>query len=211
MVHPALGAALVGGSFAGVVSRNMGSLNLLSLATGTLTGVWLAQNHPESVPNLKDELRKFARAASEHGGDDELGDARWTRAAIPLDETLVGASVKEAVDQLRVCRRSLARADTRAVELAASAERLRMQMSDAQASLEKEREEAIKASAMAAISLQARMIELKRERRERGANRERIEAFLSHLRELREEIGGNPLRASMAQRLAQHNAAPARS
>lgn len=200
---PLMGAAFLGGSFAGLASRHVGSLNLLSLATGTLTGVWLAQNHPAEVPNLKDELRKFARSASERDGDrDERGDARWTRGAPPLDETVVGATVKEAVEQLRACRGSLARADAKTIEIASNAERLRAQLSEAQASLDRDRAEAIKASAQAAICLQARMVELKRERRERGADRERIEAFLQHLRGLREEIGGSPLRASMAQHLA---------
>lgn len=47
MVHPLaallggrlMGAAFLGGSLAGMASRHVGSLNLISLTTGTLTGI----------------------------------------------------------------------------------------------------------------------------------------------------------------------------
>ncbi|KAG8457247.1 hypothetical protein KFE25_011489 [Diacronema lutheri] len=185
MVHPMMGAAFLGGSFAGMASRHVGALNVISLTTGTLTGIWLAQNHPQSVPNLKDELRRFAAAVGE-AEDEAPPQAHWTRGAMPLDETVLTSPVKEAVAEYRERRKGLERADRTVRELVVQGEDTRARLTVALAQLEEEKKVAQTACHAAHERVVARMDELKLERRAKGADRERLDYFLETLRELRD-------------------------
>lgn len=195
-----VGAAIFGGSLAGVASRHVGSLNLISLTTGTLAGIWLAQNHPDSVPNLKQELRRFAAAVGE-AEEEGAPEAHWTRGAMPLDGMILSTSVKEAVTQLRAHRRAMERTDGQVRSLVTQSEETRAKLTVALAQLEEEKKVVHTACQQAHAQLVKRMDELKLERRAKGADKERIDYMLETLREVRDfEVGCAPPRRSIIAR-----------
>ncbi|KAJ1615812.1 hypothetical protein T492DRAFT_1110631 [Pavlovales sp. CCMP2436] len=193
MVYPLVGAAFLGGSVAGLASRHVGTLNVLSLSTGLLSGVWLAQNYPENCPNLKQELRRFAAVVGEAEREEAATEAHWTRGAVPLDPTILGPPVMQSVSELRAHRRALERADQAVSKLFAHSEETRAKLTEALGLLEAEKRDVLIASQAAHEKLAARLDELKAERRSAASDRERTDYFLTALRELRDlELGPMP-------------------
>jgi ribosomal protein L16 Arg81 hydroxylase len=178
-----------------MASRHVGTLNVLSLGVGLFSGIWLAQNHADRVPNLKEELRRLAAATSHEDEETDHSPARWTRGAVPLDEAIVGTELKGALTQLRERRRTLEATDMQVSQLFAHSEETRARLHETLGKLEEQKEAAKASHKEARGTLIARMKELKLERRDKDADKERIEYYLNALRELRDqEIGTPPTR-----------------
>lgn len=159
------------------------------------------QNHPNSVPNLKEELRRFAAAIGEEEGEGEA-DAHWTRGAVPLDDTILGTPVKEAVSELRAHRKAFERVDQQVRTLVTQSEETRAKLTVALAQLEEEKKVVQTACHQAHEQLTLRMDELKLERRARTADKERLDYYLDALREIRDlEVSCPPPRRSIIARV----------
>lgn len=185
MVHPAIGAAFIGGGLTGMASRHVGTLNVLSMTAGTFGGVWIAQNYPTWVPNLKQELRRFALAASDDDdGDDTPLDFSWVET---VDQSAVGEEVLEAVTSHKKVLQELNDTRSRVKQLEQRVEHARVLL-DSQLNAQRDQEDVLSDVTKEARSrIIERMVLLKQERRDRHADREKIERQLNMLRKLRDE------------------------
>jgi len=184
MVHPAIGAAFLGGGFAGMASRHVGTLNVISGAVGTLTGIWVAQNHPGAVPNLKEELRRFAR----HATDAEDLQRPGTVPAIEgFDRVAAGDEVADAMGTLAKARADLRNSEARMHKLEQQLEMAHSRLNIVKQTRETTLETVKDIERQAGERIVARMVQLKLERKDRSADRQKIERQLEVLRRLRDQ------------------------